>query len=396
MTLDTIKKELQYVFKNTLDAYLGKPIDECSEAFIKQKFYEYVKENSQKIKIKDLIDNYTNSAFLINTPDGFQEVGDFYIKSERDIYLIQTVDNYKTKCSGDHKFETSEGWKFAKDISKKDFILTKEGFRKISKITKYKKQEKVYDFEVLHENHRYWSGNGLSSHNTGKSYLTLSIVRSAQHMGYFPIYYDSEGSIDIDFVKRLGVDTSKFRIENVGTVEEFTTLAAKLCETLYEIKNSGKIPPKIMVVLDSLGSLSSTKERTDAASGSDKRDMTKQQAIRKTFRVLGNDFAKLGIPFIVANHVYACISGENKVLMSSNEYKEISDIQRGEYVITLDGPKEVLDKFQFNLKKYLQLEFEDGKIIRCTPEHKFMIEKNGETKWISAEDLDENDEIIIM
>jgi len=62
-----------------------------------------------------------------------------------------------------------------------------------------------------------------------------------------------------------------------------------------------------MVILDSLGSLSSTKEKGDAVSGSDKRDMTKQQAIRKTFRVIGNDFAKLGIPFIVCNHVYAKI-----------------------------------------------------------------------------------------
>ncbi len=142
---------------------------------------------------------------------------------------------------------------------------------------------------------------------TGKTYLACSIVRNAQAMGYFPIYYDSEGSIDIDFVKRLGIDTSKFRIENVGTVEEFTTLAAKLNETISEIRASGKTPPKIMVVLDSLGSLSSTKEKNDALSGSDKRDMTKQQAIRKTFRVIGNDFAKNGIPFIVCNHVYAAI-----------------------------------------------------------------------------------------
>jgi RecA/RadA recombinase len=142
---------------------------------------------------------------------------------------------------------------------------------------------------------------------TGKTYIACSIVRSAQQMGYFPIYYDSEGSIDVDFVKRLGIDTSKFRIENIGTVEEFTTLAANLNETIAEIRKNGKTPPKIMVVLDSLGSLSSTKEKNDAISGSDKRDMTKQQAIRKTFRVIGNDFAKNGIPFIVCNHVYASI-----------------------------------------------------------------------------------------
>jgi len=140
---------------------------------------------------------------------------------------------------------------------------------------------------------------------TGKTYLACSIVRSAQAMDYFPIYYDSEGSIDVDFVKRLGIDTTKFRIENVSTVEEFATLGAKLNETVADIRKSGKTPPKIMVVLDSLGNLSSTKEKEDTTSGSGKRDMTKQQAIRRTFRVLGTDFAKNGIPFIICNHVYA-------------------------------------------------------------------------------------------
>lgn len=141
--------------------------------------------------------------------------------------------------------------------------------------------------------------------STGKTYLALSIVRSAQAMDYFPIYYDSEGSIDVDFVKRLGVDTKKFRIENVSTIEEFATLAAKLNETIADLRKAGKTPPKIMVILDSLGNLSSTKEKEDTTSGSAKRDMTKQQSIRRAFRVIGNDFAKNGIPFIICNHVYA-------------------------------------------------------------------------------------------
>lgn len=142
---------------------------------------------------------------------------------------------------------------------------------------------------------------------TGKTYLACSIVRSAQAMDYFPIYYDSEGSIDIDFVKRLGIDTNKCRLENVNTIEQFATLTAKLNETIADIRKSGKTPPKIMVVLDSLGNLSSTKEKEDTTSGSGKRDMTKQQSIRRMFRVIGNDFAKNGIPFIINNHTYASI-----------------------------------------------------------------------------------------
>lgn len=142
---------------------------------------------------------------------------------------------------------------------------------------------------------------------TGKTYLACSIVRIAQTMNYFPIYYDSEGSIDVDFMKRLGVDTSKLRLENVNTIEEFATMAAKLNETISELKKAGKPVPKIMAVLDSLGNLSSTKEKEDTTSGNNKRDMTKQQSIRRMFRVIGNDFAKNGIPFIINNHTYASI-----------------------------------------------------------------------------------------
>jgi len=306
MNVELIKQELQFVLGENFKTFLGKSLIECSEEYLKKKFDEYVKNHSQKIKIKDLIDNYQETAFVIDTPDGFSEVGDFYIKGPKPIFYIETVDNFKTKCSSDHMFETSKGWKKTEDLILSDLLLTKDGYRKL-KIKKSYKSEIVYDFEILHDNHRYWSGNGLSSHNSGKTYLACSIVRNAQSMGYFPIYYDSEGSIDVDFLKRLGIDTAKIRIENVGTVEEFTTLAAKLNETVSELKAAKKDVPKIMVVLDSLGSLSSTKEKTDATSGSDKRDMTKSQQIRRTFRVIGNDFAKKGIPFVICNHVYASI-----------------------------------------------------------------------------------------
>ena len=142
---------------------------------------------------------------------------------------------------------------------------------------------------------------------SGKTYLALSIARNAQAMGYNIVYYDSEGGIDIDFVKRLGVDTKKFRIENISTIEQFAHLTAKLNEQMDAWRAKGIQPPKVMVVLDSLGNLSSTKEKEDTTEGSNKRDMTKQQAIRRTFRVVGNDFAKNAIPFIICNHVYESI-----------------------------------------------------------------------------------------
>jgi len=127
-------------------------------------------------------------------------------------------------------------------------------------------------------------------------------------MGYTPIYCDSEGSIDIDFATKLGVDPSKVRLQLVNTIEEMNHLMAQIVSSFEETIAKKKTPPKVMLVLDSLGNLTSTKERDDSISGDQKRDMTKQQAIRKMFRVNGVKFAKLGIPFIVTNHVYDAMS----------------------------------------------------------------------------------------
>lgn len=143
---------------------------------------------------------------------------------------------------------------------------------------------------------------------TGKTFLAMSLVRNAQAMGYFPIYCDSEGSIDVEFARKLGVDTSKIRLQLVNTIEEVNHLMAQLVDTFEETIAKKGTPPKVMFILDSLGNLTSSKEKDDSVSGSDKRDMTKQQGIRKMFRVNGVKFAKLGIPFVVNNHVYDAMS----------------------------------------------------------------------------------------
>lgn len=143
---------------------------------------------------------------------------------------------------------------------------------------------------------------------TGKTFIAMSICRNAQKMGYTPIYFDSEGSIDVDFVQKLGVDVSNVRLQPVNTVEEFSHIAAQIVQQFEEAKAKNQNPPKILVVLDSLGNLTSEKEKEDTTKGDNKRDMTKQQAIRKLFRVNGMQFAKHGIPFIINNHVYDSMS----------------------------------------------------------------------------------------
>tara|TARA_B100000282_G_scaffold106321_1_gene75443 strand:- start:617 stop:1279 length:663 start_codon:yes stop_codon:yes gene_type:complete len=63
----------------------------------------------------------------------------------------------------------------------------------------------------------------------------------------------------------------------------------------------------MLMVLDSLGQLSTTKEVEDTFEGKETRDMTKAQLIKATFRVLNLKLAKVNVPLVITNHVYDVI-----------------------------------------------------------------------------------------
>jgi RecA/RadA recombinase len=142
---------------------------------------------------------------------------------------------------------------------------------------------------------------------TGKTFLTLNACREAQKMGYNIIYCDSEAAVDEDIMRNFGINPEKVRYQPVATSSEVRHFVANLCETLRKTKEKGVALPKIMLVLDSLGNLATTKEKTDASSGNEKKDMTKQQDLRSLFRVITTDLAEFKIPFIFTNHTYASI-----------------------------------------------------------------------------------------
>lgn len=143
--------------------------------------------------------------------------------------------------------------------------------------------------------------------STGKSFLVLNLTREAQKAGYHVIYGDSEAAVDEQTMINFGIDPEKVRYQPLKTVLQTRHFIANLCATLREKKNSGFKIPKIAMVIDSLGNLATEKETADAMSGSDKRDMTKQQNLKSMFRIITTDLAELKIPLWVTNHVYDAV-----------------------------------------------------------------------------------------
>jgi hypothetical protein len=88
----------------------------------------------------------------------------------------------------------------------------------------------------------------------------------------------------------------------VTTVQEFRTQAIKVLDKYMETPEGERQP--MMLCLDSLGMLSTTKEVEDTAEGKETRDMTRAQVLKAAFRVLTLKLGKAKVPMIVTNHTY--------------------------------------------------------------------------------------------
>ena len=139
---------------------------------------------------------------------------------------------------------------------------------------------------------------------TGKTFFSLGIVHKflTDNPDAVVLYFDSEQAITSEMIRDRGIDTKRIAILPVGTVEEFRHQAIKIAEKYNQQKDSEKKP--MIIVLDSLGMLSTEKEMNDTAEGKTTRDMTRAQVIKATFRTLTLRLGQAGIPMLMTNHTY--------------------------------------------------------------------------------------------
>jgi len=237
---------------------------------------------------------------------------------------------------------------------------------------------------------------------TGKTFFVLGIVKSFldSHPEAGVMYYDTEAAVTRQMMEERGIDTKRVIVAEMDTIQRFRTHAIKTLE-FYE--KSGKDRPPLMMVLDSLGLLSTTKEMEDTAEGKETRDMTKAQVIKAAFRVLTLKLAKVKVPLLVTNHVYAAvgsyvptneisggclIAGTN--VFTRRGYISIENITTDDLVMTKEGEfRNVLECHSFDNKELIQIDFEDGTSVTCTPEHKFYINN----QWIEAKKIIVGDDL---
>jgi RecA/RadA recombinase len=144
---------------------------------------------------------------------------------------------------------------------------------------------------------------------TGKTFFALGAAKNFldQNKDGIVICFESESAITKEMLVERGIDTKRFGIVPVSTVQEFRTQALRIVDN-YEKQNKNERQP-LLLILDSLGMLSTEKELNDSVEGKDTRDMTRAQLIKAAFRVLTLRLGRAGIPMIVTNHVYEDVGG---------------------------------------------------------------------------------------
>ena len=139
---------------------------------------------------------------------------------------------------------------------------------------------------------------------TGKTFFVMGMVKSFLDANPDAgcLYFESESAITKQMVIDRGIDPNRMVIIPVTTVQEFRTQAIKVLDSVLAKNEADRRP--MMMCLDSLGMLSTTKEVEDTSDGKETRDMTRAQVLKAAFRVLTLKLGRCGVPMVVTNHTY--------------------------------------------------------------------------------------------
>ena len=142
---------------------------------------------------------------------------------------------------------------------------------------------------------------------TGKTFFVLGMCKHFldKNPDGGVIFFESESAVTKDIIEERGIDSSRMVIMPVTTVQEFRHQALTVLDKYIDQDVSERKP--LLLVLDSLGMLSTTKEMEDTQAGKETKDMTRAQIVKAAFRVLTLKLGKAKVPLIITNHTYDVI-----------------------------------------------------------------------------------------
>jgi RecA/RadA recombinase len=146
--------------------------------------------------------------------------------------------------------------------------------------------------------------------STGKTFFALSILKHflLSHTEAVGVEYDTEQAITKKMMTDRGIPADRVMLVEPVTIQDFKENVLDITD---EINTSKDDVPPMMMILDSLGQLSTNKEQANSRDPKKKdvKDMTRPGLVKEAFRMIRYGLARAKIPMIVTNHVYANVGG---------------------------------------------------------------------------------------
>lgn len=135
----------------------------------------------------------------------------------------------------------------------------------------------------------------------GKTLMVNKIMANAQKKGMHVVYFDTENALDKNTAENLGCDSTKIKHCPIEIIEECRNQMVKFLKTVVENGLQGKV----IIAIDSLGNLISTREAKIIDDGKDSADMgARAVSLKSMLRAITHAAAKANCPIIFTNHTY--------------------------------------------------------------------------------------------
>lgn len=181
----------------------------------------------------------------------------------------------------------------------------------------------INDVKVYHDSGSYvlnlvlsgdmfggYTGNRITAiagdSGTGKTFLVLAAAKEFLNNNKkgTVIYFDTEGATDAEQISGLGIDTSRFEHQGVRFIEEISRMLLIIAEEQKALSEKERQAEPLLIIIDSIGNISTSKEVNDLSEGNDKVDMTKAKKLNAMFRAVSVPLTEAGLCTIFTNHVY--------------------------------------------------------------------------------------------
>ena len=185
--------------------------------------------------------------------------------------------------------------------------------------------------------------------------LVMASSYMKKHKDSVVLFYDSEFGSPNSYFKHFGVDTSKVIHIPMENIDSFST---DILQRIEEIDRKDKV----MIIIDSIGNVASSKEVDDTLEGKTTVDMTRAKKLKALFRMLSTKLIMKDIPVIGITHVYKemglfpknVVSGGTGAVYAANTVWIISrrkikntaskDLEGHEFVINIEKSRFVKEK----------------------------------------------------